>query len=219
MTPVVRVGMAPRRAGMTPEEFRHHYAAVHSGVANQVPGVRRYVQWHALTDDSGRRPLPYPGFDACSTMDFDSFDDLTNGFASATYQGAVRNDERNFVDPEKHSRIVGVRLVDAEVPKDHVALVTLWRRHPEADDRSWREAIDNWADSPGGQLVEIVLGLDEPPDGRPNAADLVTIRAFATAASAIDWALSEGSSGSDPWPLSRQIFGSATFIARPHRVV
>lgn len=217
--PVVRVGMAPRRAGLTLDEFRRHYGDVHGGIANQIPGVLGYVQWHPLADDTGRRPLPYPGFDACSMMDFASVDDLEAAFTSTTYQETVRDDERRFVDPDKHSRMVGTRLIGEVIESDEVALVGLWRRHPEARSSELRGGIERWACSDGGRVVEVLLGLDQLPDGRPNAADAVTVRAFATVDDAVEWALGDGVRGSDQWPLSRLVFGAATFVAQPHRMV
>ena len=210
--------MAPRRAGLTLDEFRRHYREVHAGVADQVPGVRRYVQWHPLTDEAGRRPLAYPGFDACSTMEFADFADLEAGFASSTYQGRVRDDERAFVDPTLHSRIVGVHLIEEEMKPDQVALVGLWRRHPEANREQLRVGIETWAKQGEGRVVEIVEGLEAPPDGRPNAADLMTVRAFDTIDAAVAWAHHDGSVGNESWPLARLVFGSAMFVARPHRV-
>src|SRR5579884_1157512 len=95
--PITRVGMAPRADGLTVEAAQEHWRTAHGDVASGIPGLRSYVQNHAILRD-GLPLLPYPGFDACSELQFDSFDAMRAGFASKHYQSAVRADESNLID-------------------------------------------------------------------------------------------------------------------------
>lgn len=44
------VGLLTRRAGLTHEQFVHHWLHVHAPLAHAVPGVLRYVQSHILEE-------------------------------------------------------------------------------------------------------------------------------------------------------------------------
>ena len=67
---LVRVGMAPRAAGLTPAECQTHWRTAHADAARSLPGLRGYVQNHAVLRD-GEPLLPYPGFDVCAETEFD----------------------------------------------------------------------------------------------------------------------------------------------------
>ncbi|MGH2882625.1 MAG: EthD domain-containing protein, partial [Solirubrobacteraceae bacterium] len=65
--------MAPRAEGLTFEAAQEHWRTAHGDVASGIPGLRGYVQNHAVLRD-GLPLLPYPGFDACSELEFADFD-------------------------------------------------------------------------------------------------------------------------------------------------
>ena len=67
---IVRVGMAPRMHDLTPAQCARHWRTEHADAARQLPGLRGYVQDHAVLRD-GRPLLPYPGFDVCAETAFD----------------------------------------------------------------------------------------------------------------------------------------------------
>ena len=130
---LTRVGAAARRAALTVEQFQTHWREQHGPTAGAIPNLRRYVQHHAVLDD-GRPLLAYPGFDACSELDFDSPEAMDDGFARAAVTGALRADEDRFVDKQRYSWVLGE--ADERAPHveaiDPVTLVTWWRTHPAA---------------------------------------------------------------------------------------
>lgn len=73
--------VASRLPGLTHQEFFTHWYEVHGALGAKVPGVRRYVQNHALLDALPHRPMTHDGF---SEM---WFDDL------AALQAAVKTPE------------------------------------------------------------------------------------------------------------------------------
>ncbi len=107
---ITRFGMAPRRADMSIDQFQRHWRTSHADAAGQIPGLRRYTQNHSLLE-YGRYLLGYPGFDACSELDFDSVEAMDQGFASETYQTLVRDDEDDFIDKSRFSIVVATPTV------------------------------------------------------------------------------------------------------------
>ncbi|MCP3974849.1 MAG: EthD domain-containing protein [bacterium] len=126
---ITRFGMAPRSPGMSIEDFRLHWRTAHADAAGQIPGVLRYTQNHSLLQD-GRYLLGYPGFDACSELDFDSVAAMDEGFASETYASVVRNDEEEFVDKTRFSLVVTNPTVVTDGPAEGIKLIQMFRRHP-----------------------------------------------------------------------------------------
>lgn len=129
---ITRFGMAPRSPGMSIEDFRHHWRTSHADAAGQIPGVRRYTQNHSLLRD-GRYLLGYPGFDACSELDFDSVAAMDEGFASETYATVVRNDENDFVDKTRFSLVVTEPTEVIAGAAEGIKLIRMFRRHPAAE--------------------------------------------------------------------------------------
>src|SRR6266511_2911650 len=95
---IVRVGMAPRRRGMTTAEFQAHWRTTHADSALLTPGLECYVQNHAVVGSDGGYVLPYPGFDACAETEFASVAVMDAGFASPAYQETVQADELDLID-------------------------------------------------------------------------------------------------------------------------
>ena len=130
---LTRVGAAARRAALTVEQFQAHWREQHGPTAGAIPNLRRYVQHHAVLDD-GRPLLAYPGFDACSELDFDSPEAMDDGFARAAATGALGADEDRFVDKQRYSWVLGE--ADERAPHveaiDPVTLESWWRTHPAA---------------------------------------------------------------------------------------
>jgi uncharacterized protein (TIGR02118 family) len=94
---LVRVGMAPRAAGLTVEQCQAHWRGAHADAARALPGLRRYVQNHAVLR-GGRPLLPHPGFDVCAETEFDDLAAMDAAFASEQYRGAVVADEARLID-------------------------------------------------------------------------------------------------------------------------
>ena len=96
-TPVrlVRVGMAPRAAGLSPAECQAHWRSQHADAASGLPGLRAYVQNHAVLRD-GRPCCRTPGSTCAPRPSSTTWAAMDAAFASETYQGAVIADERSF---------------------------------------------------------------------------------------------------------------------------
>lgn len=70
-----------RRPDFTREQFRDHLEHVHSPLARNLPGLRRYKQNHAAPD-----PRRKPGWDAIVELYFDNREAMEAAWASP--QGA-----------------------------------------------------------------------------------------------------------------------------------
>ncbi|GIU93380.1 MAG: hypothetical protein KatS3mg011_2286 [Acidimicrobiia bacterium] len=91
--------------------------------------MTRYVQNHGILS-GGRYLLGYPGFDACSQIDFESVAAVEEGFASGFYRESVTWDERAFVDKSRFSLVVGQPLVVRAGEERGVKLLSFLRLHP-----------------------------------------------------------------------------------------
>lgn len=154
---ITRVGMAPRAAGMTYEQFAHHWAREHAAVAGTLPGLRSYVQNHAILCD-GRPLLPYPGFDACAQMTFDDLAAMDAAFASAPPDGELRRDERRLLDSSRRmfALMTPRVLLDTDQPEGSVKLMTFLRSAPGADAGALETTLDEIATHIGDAQGEIL---------------------------------------------------------------
>ena len=110
---IVRFAAAPRAATLGYEEFQAHWRGEHGGLAGQIPGLRAYVQNHAVLA-AGRPLLPWPGFDSLAELEFDSVATMDAGFASDFYRSAVVADEQLLVDKTRFSLLLCERRVLSE---------------------------------------------------------------------------------------------------------
>jgi uncharacterized protein (TIGR02118 family) len=122
---ITRIGSAPRAQGLSMEEFQRHWRGEHGGLAGQIPGLRSYVQNHAVLRD-GRTLLPYIGSDAFSELTFDSVEAMDEGFGSEFYRRAVVADEGVLIDKTRFYLLLSERRVldDREPAPGAVKLVT-----------------------------------------------------------------------------------------------
>jgi uncharacterized protein (TIGR02118 family) len=223
---IVRLGMAPRLRGHSLAQFQHHWRTSHADAVARMPNLRRYVQNHAVLRD-GRLTLPYPGFDACSELEFDDLEAMDAGFSSEHYLSAVRADEDAFVDKTRFSMVLGNRVVvrDGEVAGDDpVKLITLSRAHPVAGPAALVEAVlggfAERCDEAGGVLRhEVIVTAPEAHQGRvPAVADVVSIQWFADVAAA-EAHLASPARSSAELELAGRAFGRADLLARQITVV
>ena len=217
---ITRIGMAPRLASMTVQEFQEHWRTSHADAAGMIPGVQRYIQNHAVLEDHVM-VLPYPGFDACSELDFASVATMDDGFASDTYRRTVMADEQAFVDKTWFSLIVARREQDVAGPDlEGVKLISFYRVHPAVQPEGLPAALRGEygeavrAASP--QRRDLLFPIEEAHDGDrlPAAAEAVEVVWFETAAAALAFLHSDASR-----LLSGKAFGTARLLARPVRVV
>jgi uncharacterized protein (TIGR02118 family) len=77
-----------RLPGLSFAEFSQHWLEVHGPLAAELPGLRRYVQNHAILEAYAFRDMTHDGF---AEMWFDDFDALQRALQSSAWQ-AVRDD-------------------------------------------------------------------------------------------------------------------------------
>jgi uncharacterized protein (TIGR02118 family) len=221
---IVRLGMAPRARGLDYEGFQHHWRNEHGGLAGRIPGLRGYVQNHAVLGD-GRPLLPYMGFDACSEIEFDSLESMDTGFGSDFYQSEVVADEQILIDKTRFGLLLCERRVlqDGDPGEGAVKLLTLL----PVDPRSTREQLDEVIAGPYRKVVEEsrplrheqLLEIPGAHEGRiPAPCAAVDILWFPDAGSAL--AHVNGDVGHRAaYELSGVAFGAPRVIAQPVRVV
>ena len=73
-----------RKPGMSCEDFHRYWREVHGTIAARIPGMRRYVQCHAIPSSS-------------PTDDVDDMQAVERAVASPEY-AAAREDEGRFID-------------------------------------------------------------------------------------------------------------------------
>lgn len=221
---ITRLGMAPRRADMTTAGFLEHWRTSHADAAGQIPFLRRYAQLHPVLVD-GVHAFGYPGFDACSELEFGSVEDMDAGFASETYQQAVRDDEEAFVDKRRFSMVLGHReRLSGERPDGGVRLLSFVRRHPAATPEELDATLlDAYAaviaDDPVVRGHELLrpMGAERPGRER-DACDAVDYLDFPDGDTARSWAGSEAAVRAG-LALAGSVFGVTRLLAHEHPVV
>lgn len=211
---IVRLGMAPRRAGSGFEEFQSHWRSQHADVASRLPGLRRYVQFPAILTD-GRPLLPYPGFDACSALVFDSVDEMDASFSSDIFRDTVQADERAFVDKTRFCGLLGEQhLIEGTSwpATDRIVLMTLWRTAPGGRRDDLLRTLSEGSSAAAERTTEHLQIVADPAahDGRfPAACDAVDVRGYVS----VDDALADlRSSANDEW--ERLLAGSGHAVGR-----
>lgn len=83
---------------MSGEEFHTYWKHTHGPIAARIPGLRRYVQSHAVPRVDG---LPEHPYDGVAEVWFDDLEALRAAMGSPEVNAALE-DEKNFID---HSRV------------------------------------------------------------------------------------------------------------------
>ncbi len=104
MTKVVYVMF--KKEAMGREEFRRYWKDTHAPVAKKMPGLRGYVQNHALADPEGNEP-PYDGFEE---LYFESQEAMEEALGTSEGQATI-NDLPNFCDTAK---TLGIAVEEVE---------------------------------------------------------------------------------------------------------
>jgi len=84
-----------RKPGLSVEDFHRYWREVHGAIAARIPGLRRYVQCHAIQRDTDGTE-----FDGAAEAWFDDMDAVGRAVASPEY-AAAREDEGRFIDLER----------------------------------------------------------------------------------------------------------------------
>jgi len=220
--PVSRVGLAPRAAGLSVAAAQEHWRSGHGDLALGLPGLRGYVQNHAVLRE-GRPLLPYPGFDVCSETEFDDIDSMRAAFASEHYQQAVRADERSLIDGSRFMLALTRRRVIAagDPGPEAVKLITFLRAHPSFGP----DALADLLAGPYAQAAalarprrheQLITERDWHAGDLPACADAVDMLWFDEPQAALD-ALRGPLGDRGGWLLAGVAFGAERVIARPLR--
>lgn len=221
---IVRLGMAPRAAGLDYEAFQAHWRSEHAGLAGAIEGLRGYVQNHAVLRE-GRPLFPYVGFDACSEISFDSLEAMDAGFASEYYRSRVVADEQVLVDKTRFLMLLAERRVldDRPAPAGAVKLLSFL----PVDHRSTREALFDLLggayreaiSSAGALRHEQLLEIPGAHESRiPAVVAAVDILWFPTPEDAVGFVT--GDLGHElGYLLAGTTFGAQRLVAEPVRVV
>ena len=89
-----------RREGMSREGLSNYRKNTHAPILQQIPGLRGYVENHALPDLEGREP-PYDGF---GELYFDSLEAMQEGLGSPEGEATLA-DIPNFCDAGRLVRV------------------------------------------------------------------------------------------------------------------
>ncbi len=90
------VFLVHRRPDMDAEEFSRYWRETHSPISAKLPGLRKYIQNHAIAAPDGTPPA-YDGF---AELWFDDLEALGQAMASPEGQAVVADTE-NFIDLER----------------------------------------------------------------------------------------------------------------------
>ena len=221
---ITRLGMAPRAAGLTYASFQEHWRSEHAGLAGGLPGLRGYVQNHSVLEE-GRPLLPYPGFDACSEIQFDSLAAMDEAFASEHYLGAVTADEQALIDKTRFALLLGERriLLDGEVGEDAVKLLTLLPVDPRSTPAelvemlggSYREIAAQARPLRHEQLLEITGAHERRLPAVCGAVDILWFPSIEMALGFVRGELGHRAG----YLLAGTAFGLERVLARPVRIV
>jgi uncharacterized protein (TIGR02118 family) len=86
------ISIAAKMPGLTDDEFYGHWLEVHGPMAAKVPGIRRYVQNHAVRDTAGLRPMTHDGW---AEIWWDDLESMRRAHATPEW-AALREDGRTL---------------------------------------------------------------------------------------------------------------------------
>jgi uncharacterized protein (TIGR02118 family) len=206
---ITRVGMAPRAAGLSYEQFASHWRTQHATVASALPGMRAYVQNHAIL--AGGRPLlPYPGFDACSQLVFDDEAGMEAALATRTPDSELRQDELRMIEPARLMAVIATPetvLEGSALPDSAVKLMTFVRAAPAVDPDALGSRLDATAQATGtagGTILRrerLTAILGASAEATPAWCDAIDVIWFAGAEGALAYLASPVSDDED-WRLA-----------------
>lgn len=221
---IVRVSLAPRASGVTPEQLQAHWRHNHADAAARLPGLVGYVQNHSVLKD-GRPLLPGLRFDVCAELTFGSLKAMDGAFASRQYSGPALDSQRQMIVPERLALAFTRRraLDRADPPPAAVKLMTFLRTRPGVQAAALEAALAGpYQHAVAGSSAfhhELLVTDPAAHHGRaPAAFEAVDILWFGSAAQALEHATGGGALTAD-WELSEVVFGSERLLVRPHCVL
>lgn len=118
-----------RKPGMAVEEFQEYWRTRHAEIVADLPGLRGYVQSHALLSGYRRGELVYDGV---AEVWFDDVQAMRDLVGTPAYE-AVQADEAKFIDRATMGMILTDEHVikDGPTPNDGVKNVEFVTRRPD----------------------------------------------------------------------------------------
>lgn len=103
-----------RQPKISSRDFSQHYSQVHGPLVAKSAAfktiLRRYVQYHVVTDSVRRYPQDTKPFDAIAVFWITSVDDAINAWRDPEYLGTLKPD-RDRIISESHRVVVDERIV------------------------------------------------------------------------------------------------------------
>ena len=130
-----------RKPGMSVEDFQQYWLTRHPAVVTRLPGVRRYVQSHALPSSYRKGEPPWDGIAEVWADDTDALRAMTRSAANADVQA----DEAQFIDRGTMGLIVTEdhAVIDGRPGADAVKAIEFLNRRPGTSvdefQQHWRE--------------------------------------------------------------------------------
>ena len=94
--------VSARRPGLTLEEYFVRWAHEHGALVNELPGLRRYVQTHALPEAYTLAGIFAPTHDGCSELWFDDYRAWKAALNSKEWSAVVDAGETLFARPSAY---------------------------------------------------------------------------------------------------------------------
>ena len=101
-----------RKPGMSVEAFRRHWGDSHARLVEKLPGLRRYVQNHVLTETYAKGE---PAFDGVAESSFDDTQAMKD-LARTPFYAEVLADEPKFIDRASMGSIITEERVIKDGP-------------------------------------------------------------------------------------------------------
>jgi uncharacterized protein (TIGR02118 family) len=214
--------MSPRLRGTSREELEQRWHE-HGLVAQKIPGLRRYVQNHAIDVGSGR--LPYVGHDVYAELEFDDLAAMHAGYSSDYYTGAVYKDEHRFAETGHKAIVLADRevVVAGEPGIDPVKLMIFSRRDPRRSEEDFLGVLhgqrrDAVLEAPLLRYELLVaLPADRPEDR--SSADAVEMIGFASSDQALAFMSGSDVGEAAALAMAGVAFGTVSVITRPIPVI
>lgn len=217
---ITRVGVAPRKTGWASDAFQEHWAGPHGDVVTHLDELKRYWQNHAILSANGETVLPWPGFDACSDLDFPSFNAMEAAFAGTAYKQAVKADEDRFVEKSRGGLLLGERhVLSQSLDLEHVRFMRFLRAAPGVEASKFADELLACPKPAEASGREVILAL--APDlvgGMRSMFDAVECLWFETGQAACDFAVS--AAARERWsPLAGMVRGSEYLVSRTRVII
>lgn len=100
---LVRFGLSPRKTGLSRAAMQEHWKERHAQLFSNMPGLRSYIQNHAILGTDDQPLLGDPGFDIFSEVQFGDGDDFLLAVQSAYFRDSVLPDEQQLLDAAKRT--------------------------------------------------------------------------------------------------------------------